>query len=48
VHPSTEIHHLLLVTFAALKPGLHVTVRGLRNAAGSATATFISIDQPEM
>jgi len=48
VPPATEMHHLLLVTFADLKPGLHVTVRGQRSSDGSVTATFISIDQPGM
>jgi len=46
VPSDAQVHRLLLLTFSDLKPGLHVTVHGQRNADGSVTATFISIDQP--
>lgn len=46
VPPDTQIHRLVVVPVADLKPGAHVTVRGTSNPDGSITASSVSVEAP--
>lgn len=47
VPAGADIHRLLTLTAAGLKPGLKVSVRGVAGAAGSLTAATVSFDTPQ-
>lgn len=47
VPSGTAIHRLMVSTVGALKAGMHVTVRGIRNGDGSLDALSITVESPK-
>lgn len=47
VPPGTAVHRLMVSSVDALKTGMHVTVRGIRNGDGSLDALSITVESPK-